>query len=282
MPARLRALFGSDGTIICVLQETYRPSHAENRMRGEGDVVAARKDYASRKSSNLQRLLQNRYDWMNRYIRPDAIGADIGCGTGLSANFIRAKHLFLTDYLWQDFLHAAGVDALNLPFRSGCFDFLIATNMIHHLPYPAQFFREAQRVLKPNGVLLMYEVNASRLMCAILRLTRHEGYSFQVDPFSGSSICTDPNDPWAGNNALPRLLFDDWKRFFQAFPEWELLYDEKRECLAFLNSGGVTAKTAYVPLPDFLLRAVEMVDDSLSAIAPEMFALGRRIALRLR
>jgi hypothetical protein len=48
----------------------------------------------------------------------------------------------------------------------------------------------------------------------------------------------------------------------------------------FLNSGGVTAKTAYLPLPPVLLRTVDIVDDILVKLAPEVFALGRRIALK--
>lgn len=262
--------------------ETYKPSHAENRMRGEGDVVAARADYASRKSLNLHYLLRNRYDWMNRYIGAEAMGADLGCGAGLSENYIRCKQLWLTDYSWQNFLHVAGVDALHLPFRPASLDFIVATNMIHHLPYPMRFFHEVRRVLKPRGVLLIHEVHASLLMRLILRLTRHEGFSFAVNPFSEDSICTEPDDPWAGNNALPRLLFDNWPSFFQALPDWKLLYDEKRECAAFLNSGGVTAKTVYIPLPGILLQAVDLLDEALAGMAPNVFALGRRIALQLR
>ena len=49
----------------------------------------------------------------------------------------------------------------------------------------------------------MHEVQASLLFCAVLRAMRHEGYSFDVNVFDENCICTDPDDPWAGNNAIP-------------------------------------------------------------------------------
>jgi hypothetical protein len=126
----------------------------------------------------------------------------------------------------------------------------------------------------------MHEVQASLLFCAVLRVMRHEGYSFDVAVFDENAVCTDPDDPWAGNNAIPRLLFDDRSAFLQSQSGWRLLRDEPCECLMFLNSGGVTAKTAYIPLPAFLLKGVELLDNTLSKVAPNVFALGRRIALQ--
>jgi hypothetical protein len=109
---------------------------------------------------------------------------------------------------------------------------------------------------------------------------RHEGYSFDVDVFDETCVCTDPHDLWAGNNAISRLLFDDHGRFLRAQPRWRIVRDEPCECVMFLNSGGVTAKTAYVPLPTPILKGVQALDSALARLAPTVFALGRRIALQ--
>ena len=265
---------------LCSDIPSYCPAHAENRMRGEGDVVAAREDYFQRASDNLRSLLHNRYDWMNRYVGPGSLGLDVGCGTGLSREFIRCRRLFLSDFVPRDFLDVAGVNALQLPFAAGSFDFLVASNVIHHLSSPLLFFEEARRVLRAGGFLLIHEVHASLLFRAVLRMMRHEGYSFDVNVFDCLPAASDPADPWSGNNAVPRLLFDDHAAFLRSAPGWEILRDERFECLMFLNSGGVTAKTAYLPLPRPLLRAVERLDEVLVRLAPNVFALGRRIALR--
>jgi hypothetical protein len=109
---------------------------------------------------------------------------------------------------------------------------------------------------------------------------QHEGYSFDVDVFDDDSVCTDPSDLWAGNNAIARLLFDDHAAFARAHPEWRIVRDEPCECLMFLNSGGVTAKTAYLPLPLSVLRLVESFDGVMARLSPTIVALGRRIALQ--
>jgi SAM-dependent methyltransferase len=263
-----------------LLPREYKPAHAENRMRNEGDVVAARADYAQRKSGNLRWLLRSRFEWMNQYTGPDSMGVDVGCGAGFSREFIRCKKLLLTDVGEQDFLDIAGVDALHLPFADGALDFVIESNMIHHLPSPVRFLNEARRVLRTGGFLLMHEVQASLLFCAVLRAMRHEGYSFSAKVFDEDAVCTDPEDPWAGNNAIPRLLFDRHNEFRRHQPGWRILHDSPCECLMFLNSGGVTAKTAYLPLPDLALQWLETIDNTLTKIAPSVLALGRRIALQ--
>jgi SAM-dependent methyltransferase len=263
-----------------MMPRAYKPAHADNRMRGEGDVLNARADYARRKSSNLRWLLRSRFAWMNQYIGPDSVGVDVGCGAGFSREFIRCKRLLLTDLTAYEFLDIAGVDALQLPFTDNSIDFVIESNVVHHLPHPGRFLDEARRVLRSGGFLLMHEVQASLLFCAVLRAMRHEGYSFDVNVFDETCICTDPDDPWAGNNAIPRLLFDDRSAFLRSQPGWRILRDDPCECLMFLNSGGVTAKTAYIPLPPLILKGMEMLDNVLAKVAPNIFALGRRIALQ--
>ena len=111
-------------------------------MRAEGDVVAARADYAARLSANLELLLRSRFEWMNAYVASDAIVVDIGCGAGFSVNYLRPRRLLLTDYACQPFLSVAGVDALSLPFVDQAFDFIVASNVLHHLPSPGRFLDE--------------------------------------------------------------------------------------------------------------------------------------------
>jgi SAM-dependent methyltransferase len=263
-----------------MMPKRYQPIHDENRMRSEGDVVGARADYATRSSANLDALLRSRFEWMNDYIADGARGVDVGCGAGLSANYIHARRLWLTDFAFQPFLAVAGVDALELPFVDGAFDFVVASNLLHHLPRPGRFLDEARRVVRRGGYLLMHEPQASVLFCAVLRAMRHEGYAFDVDVFDDNSISTDPNDLWAGNNAIPRLMFDDHGAFARAQAHWRIVRDEPCECLMFLNSGGVTAKTGYVPLPAALLRGMQRLDAVLAQLAPNVLALGRRIALQ--
>jgi len=46
-------------------------------------------------------------------------------------------------------------DAMALPVRSACADTVLATELLEHLPHPADFLAEAARVLRPGGTLIL-------------------------------------------------------------------------------------------------------------------------------
>lgn len=263
-----------------MLKKTYIPQHKENRMKNEGNVGKARTDFINFSNNNLKFLLKNRYKWMNEYIKEDSKGIDVGCGAGISKFYIKSKNFILTDYASNDWLDVKNVDVLNMPFESESFDFVVSSNMIHHIPYPFKFFKEMYRVLKPGGVLLIQEINTSFFTRLFLRIMRHEGYSFKVDVFNEEAVCTNPNDLWSANCAIPNLLFDDEQKFKRNVPYFKIIRNKYCEFLTFLNSGGVIAKTFYIPLPLFLIKIIKFIDDILVKMFPRIFALQRQIVLK--
>jgi SAM-dependent methyltransferase len=262
-----------------MLRRTYLPRHDQNLMLHEGDTVRARRAYFDGGSPNLRQLLRRRYEWMNRFIDPEDVGVDLGCGTGLSKEFVRAKEFQLSDvadYDWLDFKH---VDALATPFDNESFDFVVCSNMIHHVAHPLVIFQEIERILKPGGRLIIQEVNASLTMRFLLRLMRHEGYSYEPDVFDPKVVCNDPQDPWSANCAIANLLFDDAARFERSVPGFRIIHSSFSECVSMINSGGVIAKTFYIPLPNWLMRVVCQFDTFLTRCFPQMFAMQRQIVL---
>ena len=263
-----------------MLKAPYRARHDENRMKHEGDVSRARAHYYATRSNNLQFLLSNRFEWMNESIRPGDRGVEVGCGTGVSKDFIKCRDYILTDFSDADWLDVKRVDALDTPFQDGEFDFVVSSNMIHHVPFPRRFFREMSRILKPGGHLFIQEINASLLMRVLLRAMRHEGYSFEPDVFDENVVCTDPDDLWSANCAIPNLLFDDRERFERETPDFRIVRSTFSEVFCFINSGGVIAKTACVHLPLAGLRALRGLDSLLVRLSPRTFALQRQITLQ--
>lgn len=263
-----------------MLKTPYRAAHDENRMTHEGDVAAARARFFALRSNNLRLLLSHRYEWMNEFIHPGDRGMEVGCGTGISKEFIRCKDYLLTDFSDAPWLDVKHVDAMATPFKDAEFDFVVSSNMVHHVPYPRRFFREMSRILKPGGHLLIQEINASLLMRALLRMMRHEGYSFEPDVFDEDLVCTDPDDLWSANCGIPNLLFDDRERFQREVREFSIVRSSFSEGLSFINSGGVIARTVFVPLPVWLLQLLKHLDDAVIAISPQTFALQRQVALK--
>ena len=81
--------------------------------------------------------------------------------------------------------------------------------MIHHLPYPIKFFEEMHRILKKGGKLIIFDAHCSVLLQLVLILMRHEGFDFTKDVWNTKSPSTDTDDLWAGNSAIPYLIFND-------------------------------------------------------------------------
>lgn len=259
----------------------YKPaSHVENRMKHEGDVGRARNYFLDKKPGNLQFLLKNRFEWMNRFIKKEDIGIEVGAGTGLSKMFINCNNYKITDFANNEWLDEKNIDALNLPYEKESMDFIMCSNMIHHVASPLSFFNEVFSVLKPNGYFIIQEIQCSWLMRRLLKLMRHEGYDFNANVFDINEVCTDPNDLWSANCAIPSLLFDDEVKFHENISNFKIVHQSYSECLMFVNSGGVIAKTASVPLPNLLLSFVSAIDSVLVKISPNTFALQRQIVLQ--
>ena len=250
-------------------------------MSHTGDVNVTRDRYFSGKMPrNLDALLAERHEWMRPFISGRAI--EVGSGAGLSREYLAPIPVLLSDVGKQDFLDYCDVDATALPFDDESCNTLIANNVIHHLAHPQVMFDEAWRVLRPGGRLIIQEIYASFLMRLVLRAMNHESYDMGVDPLDDRVPCNDPSDPWSANCAVPRLLFDDRRSMAALGARWDLEYRKMVECLMFLNSGGVVAKTVYVPLPTRLLRLVARLDAALVRVAPRLLALQLQIVLTKR
>lgn len=100
---------------------------------------------------------------------------DVGCGTGPVIELLCEKYpekrfvgLDLTPVMIEA-AQAKGLpnaefvvgDAENLPFADESFDALLCSNSFHHYPNPGMFLREARRVLRPGGKLILRDYTSS-------------------------------------------------------------------------------------------------------------------------
>jgi len=254
------------------------PSHESNRMHGEGDVAGARDFFLRRRPSNLEHLLRQRFSWMNDYISPGTRALELGSGAGFSQLFIN-QTITMSDVEPRPWVTQV-VDALDLDFPDGSFDVVICSHMIHHLAKPVPFFHRVSRVLRPGGRMLINEINTALLMRFLLKLMKHEGWSYEVDVFDSESVANDPADPWSANCAIPQLLFDDISVFERKVPMFRVERHELNEFLVFPLSGGVIAKTRTINLPKPMLQAVDVLDGLLIKLMPSVFPMARRIVLQ--
>ena len=189
-----------------MLKSTYFPRHTDNRMQHEGDVRRAREHFLNHRPANLAFLLAQRFEWMNTYLDGREQVIEVGAGAGFSRLFIRNPHLKLTDYHREHPWIDEAVDAMAMPYADNSLDAVISSHMIHHLANPLAFFREVQRVLKPGGLLVIHDLHTSLLLRLVLRVMRHEGYSYNVDVLAEDTVANDPQDPWSANCAIPGVI----------------------------------------------------------------------------
>lgn len=113
-------------------------------------------------------------------IRAGGSVLDLGAGTGTVGNYAHAcrEDLHYTAADPADGMlryvpeHAEKVraHAEALPFETGRFDAVTAGEALHHFRAPDEAFAEIARVLKPGGVLFIYEFDPSTRPGRLLRL----------------------------------------------------------------------------------------------------------------
>ena len=261
-----------------MLKGSYFPKHEDNRMAHEGNVELARARFFRDRPAGLIHLLRQRYAWMNKYLAGRKTIVEFGAGAGFSKEFLDCPNLMLTDLVkwpWIDMV----VDALNPPFDDGSIDAIICSHMIHHLSSPVRFFNIVRSKLKAGGILLIQDLHTSLMLRVLLRIMRHEGWSYDIDIFDETAIANDPTDPWSANCAIPELLFRDEAAFAKQIPNFKFLWNSLNECFLFPLSGGVIAKTRTIPLPSGVYKMVQGIDRLLVCTMPDIFALGCSVAL---
>ncbi len=260
------------------LKKKVKFSHSENLMRQEGDVKSSLIDIE--KNNNLKALLHERFDWMNEYIKDGDVGIEVGAAAGFSKKFIKCKNFKISDFSSHDHLDYKNIDAHNTNFEDNKFDFVISSNMIHHLAFPMKFFDEMHRILKKKGKLIIFDAHCSLILQIVLIIMKHEGFDFTKNVWSLDDPASKNKDLWEGNSAIPFLIFNDQNLFKEKLGEkFEIKYLVTCECLLFLNSGGVTSKTFYIPLNIFFLKIIKNIDNFLTRFFPKIFALGYKIVL---
>jgi len=91
---------------------------------------------------------------------------DIGCGTGLFSKLLMEKGYEVTSLdsspVALDYSRRRGLarlvtgDALKLPFPDNSFDVAFALDILEHIEDEDAALREWKRILKPNGVLIVF------------------------------------------------------------------------------------------------------------------------------
>lgn len=150
-----------------------------------------------------------------------------------------------------------------MPFDTGSVAAIFMIDVLHHIPQPALFLKEAQRVLAKGGKIIMTEPANSTWGRFIYQNFHHEPF----EPKGGWEIPS--TGPLSGaNGALPWIIFErDRSRFEAEFPYLKTEKIRYHTPLRYLISGGVSKKQL---LPDFTYGAVKRFENLLLSFSKQI------------
>jgi len=198
----------------------------------------------------LRRLYEsyyNDFEKVNRRSPDSGIRLEIGSGGG----FLRDK---IPGVVRMDVRPGSHVDlissALELPFDGASVGSIFMLNVLHHLKDPECFFKEAVRVLKPRGRVVMIEPFVSPVSRVIYTRLHHEPF----DPDQEGWNLVGDGAMSTANDALPWIIFERDRHIFEElFKNLEIVRVEPHTVLMYLASGGLSyramlPKWAFAPL----------------------------------
>lgn len=176
-------------------------------------------------------------DIYRRMLKALAPGRVLEVGGG-SGNF----KLFAPDTISSDILPAPWLDlvcdAQRLPFADASFGNIVMVDVLHHIEHPVKFFREAARLLRPEGRLIFCEPAITPVSGLFYKLFHDEPVDMSVDPLSPGEV-SERKNPYDSNQAIPTLLVGKFREACrQAVPALELERVDRFAFVAYPLSGG--------------------------------------------
>jgi SAM-dependent methyltransferase len=176
-------------------------------------------------------------DFYDRIAAACRRGRTIEIGGGIGNLKRRLTDVVATDIQSAPWLDCVA-DAQRLPFAEACAANIVMVDVLHHLEFPLVFFREAGRVLRPGGRVLMVEPAITWGSTAFYRLFHHEPVRTSADVLADGS--PDPRrDPYDSNQAIPTLIATrDRERFHHLVPTLRIAGVQWFALAAYPLSGG--------------------------------------------
>ena len=207
----------------------------------------------------LKKLYEEWYNVFKKKLQNVPSGKMVEIGSG--AGFIKE---ILPDVITSDIMKLSTCDmvfsAEDMPFKDGELSAILMIDVLHHIPKPALFLKEAERTLKPGGKVIMTEPANSSFGHFIYTRFHHE-------PFNPKGNWEIPSTgPLSGaNGALPWIIFErDREQFEKEFPGLKIEKIKYHTPMRYLISGGVSMRTL---VPNWSFGFFRLVENLLSPVS---------------
>jgi SAM-dependent methyltransferase len=182
----------------------------------------------------LRKIYTDYYVRMMAYSNAPSI-LEIGGGSGNLKKLY--PNIISTDLLPTSWIDVA-CDAQSLPFKEHTFDTIIAVDVLHHIQRTPLFFKEASRVLKTGGRIILLDPAITFISWFFYKFLHNEPVKMNDDPFEEKQSQTKWK-PFDANQAIPELIFGKhYKKFLESFPELKMIKKEYISLFCYPLSGG--------------------------------------------
>jgi SAM-dependent methyltransferase len=176
-------------------------------------------------------------DFCDRITAACVPGPTIEIGGGIGNLKQRFLDVVATDFQFSPWIDVVA-DAQRLPFATDRIANLVMVDVLHHLEFPIVFLREAQRVLRGGGRVVMVEPAITWGSSIFYRILHHEPVRMSADVLRDGQ----PNpqrDPYAANQAIPTILATrDRERFHDVFPNLRIAQVQWFSFACYALTGG--------------------------------------------
>ena len=210
-------------------------------------------------------------DFSDRIAAACVPGLTVEIGGGIGNLKQRMANVVATDVQFAPWLDCVA-DAQRLPFADGVAANIVMVDVLHHIEYPPKFFRDAERVLKPGGRIVMIEPAITLGSTLFYRVLHHEPVVTSADPLADGE--PDPaRDPYDSNQAIPTLIATRHRdRFHAMFPGLRITRTDWFSFAVYPLSGGFKPwSLVTVPMARQMLRLERALEGTL----------GRALAFRM-
>lgn len=222
----------------------------------------------------LQKIYADYYNLIKTKISPAIPGAilEIGSGIGKSKEFVNG--VVCTDLFPNPWIDVV-CSGYNIPFKNESVSHIILFDVFHHLEFPFVFFKEARRVLAPDGRIIIFEPYISILGWIVYGLFHSEPIKWSED-INFSESLSGKAEYYAAQGNATRLFFNT--DFSKLTNGWEIIERERIAGFSYVLSGGYSKPALY---PVKFYSALKKIDEILSQV-PGLFAVRCLVVLKKR
>jgi SAM-dependent methyltransferase len=156
------------------MQTLEQVAVSTNHLDSNRDFTTVTEVPGDRATHEQLSILRTRYDLARRFAKSKEV-LEVACGGGMGLGFLArdAAHITGGDldannwrnafetYRTDSRIDVVQLDAEELPFANASFDLVIFFEALYYLGQPDRFVREARRVLRPGGTLIISSVNCA-------------------------------------------------------------------------------------------------------------------------